>query len=107
MLFFVLHFSTGKIDCKAYYDKILSPLSIKGELVKKEETDHYFVLYIKNEKDDKDIELKLLKNNTGKKIFKFVDSKCIIVKRENQTVIRVAKPTNGGFDVQLFPDLCE
>lgn len=107
LLFILLRWPNETPDCNTFYAQTLSPLSIKGDLQKKEETNEYFLLQVKNE-DEKIIKIQLLKNNTGRKIFNFVKDNSKIVKAKGETTIRIAAPiSNGGLLVQIFPDLCE
>lgn len=93
-------------DCNTFYKETLLPLSVKGDLQEKKETEQYFILKVKNE-DTEIVEIRLLKNETGKKIFNFAKDKSKIIKIKDQTTIRVLAPLgDGGFFVQLFPDLC-
>lgn len=99
---------TGEPDCKTFYEKTLAPMSVRGELMKKEKTDKYYLLYVKNENESgKETIIQLLKNKTGKNIFMFALDKNIIIKVEGETALRVAAPTKNGLDVRIFPDLCE
>lgn len=109
ILLFVFMFGfTEDPDCSAFYEKTLSSMSVRGELVKKEKTDKYYLLYVKNELEDgKETTIRLLKNRTGKRIFLFAIDKSVIIKAKGETVVRVAAPIKDGFNVQIFPDLCE
>ena len=50
LLFILMQGFTGdEPDCKAFYEKTLYPIAIKGDLIKKEKTDEYYLLYVKNE----------------------------------------------------------
>ena len=73
LLFLFLQGLTGnESDCKAFYEKTLYPISLKGNLIKKEKTDEYYLLYVKNEEEGgKEVIVRLLKNQTGKSIFLF------------------------------------
>lgn len=109
LLFIFLQGLTGdKPVCNAFYEKTLSPMSVKGELIKKENTDKYYLLHVKNEKEDgKETTIRLLKNKIGKQIFMFAIDKSIIVKAKGEAIVRVLVPVKDGFNVQIFPDLCE
>ena len=49
LLFILMQGFTGdEPDCKAFYEKTLYPIAIKGDLIKKEKTDEYYLLYVKN-----------------------------------------------------------
>ena len=92
-----------EFDCKMFYEKTLVPMSIK-----KEKTDDYYLLYVKNEKDSgKEAVIRLLKNKTGKMIYLFAIDNSMIVKAEGEAVVRVISPVKDGYNVQVFPDLCE
>lgn len=108
LLFIFMQGLTDEPDCRTFYEKTLSPMSVQGELIKKEKTDKYYLLYVKNERDNgKEAIIQLLKNKIGKQIFIFALDKSIIVKAKGQAVVRVVAPVKDGFNVQIFPDLCE
>lgn len=97
-----------KPDCKAFYEKTLYPISLKGELIKKEKTEDYYLLYVKNENEGgKEVVVKLLKNQTGKSIYLFATDKSLISKRKGETALHVLAPIINGFHGRIFPDLCE
>lgn len=97
-----------KPDCKAFYEKTLYPISLKGELIKKEKTDEYYLLYVKNENEGgKEVVVKLHKNQTGKSIYLFATDKSLISKRKGETALHVLAPIINGFNGRIFPDLCE
>ena len=94
-------------DCSVFYDKSLKQLSVNGELTKKESLTDYYIFTVKN-KTGETIPIKILKTNTGIKLYMFAKEKSLIIKVKNEKVIRVAVPSsNGGYTVQIFPDLCE
>lgn len=109
LLFLFMEGLTGdKPDCKAFYEKTLYPISLKGELIKKEKTDDYYLLYVKNENEGgKEVVVKLLKNQTGKSIYLFATDKSLISKRKGETALHVLAPIINGFNGRIFPDLCE
>lgn len=108
LLFFFFQGLTDKADCCAFYEKTLAPMSVKGKLVKKEKTDQYYLLYVKNEKEKgKESIIRLLKNKTGKMIFMFAVDNSMIIKVEGEAVVRVVAPAKEGLNVRIFPDLCE
>lgn len=109
LLFLFMQGLTGdKPDCKAFYEKTLYPISLKGELIKKEKTDEYYLLYVKNENEGgKEVVVKLLKNQTGKSIYLFATDKSLISKRKGETALHVLAPIINGFNGRIFPDLCE
>lgn len=108
LFLFLQGLTANEIDCKSFYEKTLLPMSVKGELIKKDNTDEYYLLYVKNENEDgKEVVIRLLKNQTGKKIFMFAVDNSIIVKAKGEVVVRVITPTPNGYNVQVFPDLCE
>lgn len=109
LLFILMQGFTGdEPDCKAFYEKTLYSIAIKGDLIKKEKTDEYYLLYVKNEEDGgKELVVRLLKNQTGKSIFIFASDKSLISKRKGETALHVLAPMNGGFNGRIFPDLCE
>ena len=109
LLFILMQGVTNEeFDCKMFYEKTLVPMSIKGGLIKKEKTDDYYMLYVKNEKDSgKEAVIRLLKNKTGKMIYLFAIDNSMIVKAEGEAVVRVISPVKDGYNVQVFPDLCE
>lgn len=110
LLLFILiqGITNDELDCKMFYEKTLVPMSIKGGLIKKEKTDDYYLLYVKNEKDSgKEAVIRLLKNKTGKMIYLFAIDNSTIVKAEGEAVVRVISPVKDGYNVQVFPDLCE
>ena len=92
-------------DCKAFYEKTLYPISLKGNLIKKEKTDEYYLLYVKN--GGKEVIVRLLKNQTGKSIFLFALDNSLISKRKGETALHVLAPISNGFKGRIFPDLCE
>lgn len=97
-----------KPDCKTFYEKTLYPISLKGELIKKEKTEDYYLLYVKNENEGgKEVVVKLLKNQTGKSIYLFATDKSLISKRKGETALHVLAPIINGFNGRIFPDLCE
>lgn len=109
LLFLFMQGLTGdKPDCKAFYEKTLYPISLKGELIKKEKTEDYYLLYVKNENEGgKEVVVKLLKNQTGKSIYLFATDKSLISKRKGETALHVLAPIINGFNGRIFPDLCE
>lgn len=109
LLFLFMQGLTGdKPDCKTFYEKTLYPISLKGELIKKEKTDEYYLLYVKNENEGgKEVVVKLLKNQTGKSIYLFATDKSLISKRKGETALHVLAPIINGFNGRIFPDLCE
>lgn len=109
LLFLFIQGLTGdKPDCKAFYEKTLVPMSVKGEVVKKEKTDDYYLFYVKNENDNgKEVVIRLLKNKTGRMIFMFAIDKSMFIKAKGEAVVRVVVPVKDGLNVQVFPDLCE
>ena len=108
LLFILMQGVTNEeFDCKMFYETLV-PMSIKGGLIKKEKTDDYYLLYVKNEKDSgKEAVIRLLKNKTGKMIYLFAIDNSMIVKAEGEAVVRVISPVKDGYNVQVFPDLCE
>lgn len=109
LLFLFMQGLTGdKPDCKTFYEKTLYPISLKGELIKKEKTEDYYLLYVKNENEGgKEVVVKLLKNQTGKSIYLFATDKSLISKRKGETALHVLAPIINGFNGRIFPDLCE
>ena len=109
LLFFFLQGLIGnESDCKAFYEKTLYPISLKGNLIKKEKTDEYYLLYVKNEEEGgKEVIVRLLKNQTGKSIFLFALDNSLISKRKEETALHVLAPISNGFKGRIFPDLCE
>ena len=80
LLFLFLQGLTGnESDCKAFYEKTLYPISLKGNLIKKEKTDEYYLLYVKNEEEG------------GKEVI----------------VRLLLAPISNGFKGRIFPNLCE
>ena len=109
LLFILMQGFTGdEPDCKAFYEKTLYPISLKGNLIKKEKTDEYYLLYVKNEEEGgKEVIVRLLKNQTGKSIFLFALDNSLISKRKGETALHVLAPISNGFKGRIFPDLCE
>ena len=109
LLFLFLQGLTGnESDCKAFYEKTLYPISLKGNLIKKEKTDEYYLLYVKNEEEGgKEVIVRLLKNQTGKSIFLFALDNSLISERKGETALHVLAPISNGFKGRIFPDLCE
>lgn len=105
LLFMLLSVPQDK-NCSEFYQTTLVPIHVDGELQKKEMTNEYYILFIRK-KTDEVVQIKLLKNKTGLKIYNFALLKSRIVKVKGEFTIRVMAPRSNGFTVQLFPDLCD
>lgn len=94
-------------DCADFYEKTL-PVEMDALVNEKEENNQYYVLELKSKTDGKIFKLLLLKNTTGKEIYDFVKPGSHINRRKEQLKISALTPTaEGGFQGQLFPDLCK
>lgn len=101
-------FTKDQPDCKTFYEKRLAPIPLTGRVVKKEKTDEYYLLYLKSEKEgEKEVVIRLLKNQIGKSIFLFSVDNSLIIKRKGETALHIVAPMKDGFNVRIFPDLCE
>lgn len=102
-----LFFSSEGNNCADFYEKTL-PVEVEALVNKKEENNQYYVLELKSKADGKILKLLLLKNTTGKEIYDFVKPGSHIKKRKDELKISALTPTaDGGFQGQLFPDLCK
>lgn len=106
LLLFLLLSAPENKNCTEFYQKTLVPRHIDGQLEKKETTNEYYILSIR-EKTDKVVQIKLLKNKTGLKIYKFALLNSRVVKVKGEFTVRVMAPRVDGFMVRQFPDLCD
>ena len=110
-LFLLLAFTyciEGDVDCSAFYKETLVPISFDGILIKKEKTDQYYILYVRDKKDNKTVtKVQLLNNRAGKMIYQFATDSSIVAKRKNQLNLHIAAPMVNGYNVRIFKDFCE
>lgn len=93
-------------DCEAYYNKVLKPLDIKGKVAAKESLQDGYLFKIKQD-SGKQIEVKLLKNKTGREIFWFAQPGSIIIKKSGACDIHLLTPTLDGYKGRIFDKLCD
>ncbi len=108
LLFAILFGQAGGDDCKSFYEKNL-PDEIYGKVIEKKEDTDYYRIKIKDSIQEKEIEVLLLKNKTGKEIFDFIQKESYVKKRKGNLSLSALTPMKGGggYNGQSFPDLCE
>lgn len=108
VLFAIFQTPEKNIDCSEFYKETLDLISVDGDITKKEETDQFYILYVKNNEDQgKEVVIKLLKNNTGKRIYRLAFEKTRVIKKKGRTKLSLVTPIPNGLNVNGFPDLCE
>ena len=107
LLFTFLFCQSIENDCKSFYEKNL-PDEIYGKVIEKKEEPKNYLIKIDDSLQEKQIEIFILKNKTGKEIFKFIQKESIIKKRKGQLGVSILTPMKkgGGFEGHAFPDLC-
>ena len=104
---FLLFQNPADSDCKGFYEKNI-PDEIYGKVIEKKENDGYYRIKIKDSVQNKEIEVSLLKNKTGKEIYDFLQKESIVKKRKGSlSLSALTSIKGGGFDDRSFPDLCK
>jgi hypothetical protein len=95
-------------ECEKFHSAYVKPLSIDGHVKTKAADENYYIITIENP-DKKLVLLKLLKNNTTKELYSFIEYTTKIIKKPDSVYTRVIKfyPNNTAIDVRHFENLCD
>lgn len=99
-------FSLENIDCDKFYKENFDPINVRGVIVKKETTDDFYIISVKDDKKNI-VKIKLLKNHSGFEIFtfSFINSDVLKIGGQRNIHIRV-KHLDGSLTGRIFDKFC-
>lgn len=93
------------LSCYEFYSENLDPYDIDGKIVEKKKEDNLYVLVIE-QKNKKQIEVKLLPDFTGTEIFLFAKVDGFIVVRRGSRSVHLVVPVPHGLEGKIFTITC-
>lgn len=93
-------------DCDEFYKKELDPYDINGKIIDKKIEDGLYVFLVE-QKDESQKELRFLQNTTGMKIYLFAKKDATIVIRKKSRSVHLLVPMSYGYEGKIFENLCE